>query len=932
MDPYSNMRHLLGILSNLVNVNSKSNYGITTIHVCVSIINVHSMLSGTRASVFFSVNVSLIEIHSFRAIFCGNVTILVNVNSKINYEIATIYVCVSIINVHPMLSDTRASAFFFVNVGFIGIHPFRAIFCGNVTILSNNIKPRYSGRMSKGIATRNFIWGIYAYVGVRLWISFSERLLWVSGCICYYGIKIREVKGILTHYWFMSRMIAKFKHSSSLMYYTFGKLVVLPIRMVGYLIKHGYSHQGNKGRLGVILNHAKRLSILGKYIIIITQYPRTSTCGEVSYLGYSRHRACSGHCIRAKRTEDFICGINSGDIILRMFFHSYNETKHVCDYGGSKNTVCFNIGLRYLQNYYKQHNFLTYLVYKSTIFYKFCTSRIGFEEISHNVVFNFSSLQPTRLKTGFNNSLLNNYGSLTMQNRFEVGHGSIKMADLSCYTQYCKHFSGVNIGQGIYRTLSAPNCGESKNRVYCNTELGNLWRYCYKEYKSWIYLQLGNFIQPRNAHTSRYGLKAISSTEVYKFFPIQSIGIRIVFNNSFLSDLDSLTTQNRFEAGCGSINMVDLAWCIQYCKHPPGVNISKGICQIFASVNALMNSYIFNSYLNSLIGSINMIKQFTYWGYSVFYRIFYQTMTGSILIYFILHIPFTGFRYPLFTGGLVYVCRENNFDLVRGKVMENLICGIISGDIIIWLFFLPCNRKEPLPNCGESVNRVYCNIARRGNLGMNYLRGIIRQVFITELCKCWFLSGNTHYTYILYGTGLFTGNKDSHVTQHGSGGKIIPYKAFGKVSCGNHYFQPSRMCEHMSIHPSNGLIYTKVVRRNSFRHNRVVMYYADHAWDIHPPLHPVIYSVSHVQENISLYWGGRASTCRSLFIHLTCCWVLPLRLGLLGIYGIGGCGSELRRRLVGNSCYSGIVCYLCNSLWEGHVSRFFSLLMSWGRK
>ena len=113
MDPYSNMRHLLGILSNLVNVNSKSNYGITTIHVCVSIINVHSMLSGTRASVFFSVNVSLIEIHSFRAIFCGNVTILVNVNSKINYEIATIYVCVSIINVHPMLSDTRASAFFF---------------------------------------------------------------------------------------------------------------------------------------------------------------------------------------------------------------------------------------------------------------------------------------------------------------------------------------------------------------------------------------------------------------------------------------------------------------------------------------------------------------------------------------------------------------------------------------------------------------------------------------------------------------------------------------------------------------------------------------------------------------------------------------------------------------------------------------------------
>ena len=165
-------------------------------------------------------------------------------------------------------------------------------------------------------------------------------------------------------------------------------------------------------------------------------------------------------------------------------------------------------------------------------------------------------------------------------------------------------------------------------------------------------------------------------------------------------------------------------------------------------------------------------------------------------------------------------------------------------------------------------------------------------------------------------------------------GGIVPYWVSGKPHCGDHYHLYIFMsyCKIIRISIGNGILYTKVVRRNSFRHNRVVIYYADHAWDIHPPLHPVIYSVSHVQENISLYWGGRASTCRNLFIHLTCCWVLPLRLELMGIYGIGECESELRRRLAGNSCYSGIVCYLCNSLCEGHVFWFFSLLTSWGRK
>ena len=34
-----------------------------------------------------------------------------------------------------------------------------------------------------------------------------------------------------------------------------------------------------------------------------------------------------------------------------------------------------------------------------------------------------------------------------------VGHGFIRMADLSCYTQYCIHSPSVNISQGIHRTL-----------------------------------------------------------------------------------------------------------------------------------------------------------------------------------------------------------------------------------------------------------------------------------------------------------------------------------------------------------------------------------------------------------------------------------------------------------------------------------------------
>ena len=79
-------------------------------------------------------------------------------------------------------------------------------------------------------------------------------------------------------------------------------------------------------------------------------------------------------------------------------------------------------------------------------------------------------------------------------------------------------------------------------------------------------------------------------------------------------------------------------------------------------------------------------------------------------------------------------------------------------------------------------------------------------------------------------------------------------------------------------------------------------------------------------------FGIRYCKRGELIIQLTCCWVLSMQLGLRGIYGIGGCGSELGRRLAGKSCYSGIICYLCNSLWEGHVFWFFSLLMSWGRK
>ena len=129
----------------------------------------------------------------------GILSNLVNVNSKDNYGIATIYVCAAIIVIHSMLSGTWSNAFFSVNVSLIGIYSSRAFVCENVITLSNNIKLRYSGRMSRVKVTRYSICGIFTY-GTRLWISLSERLWWLSGYICYSGIKIMEIKVTLIRY------------------------------------------------------------------------------------------------------------------------------------------------------------------------------------------------------------------------------------------------------------------------------------------------------------------------------------------------------------------------------------------------------------------------------------------------------------------------------------------------------------------------------------------------------------------------------------------------------------------------------------------------------------------------------------------------------------------------------------------------------------